>query len=85
MNKQHPIDKGTVLINSIAFCIIFLETSFDYNYFFNKRKNRDNSVQASSAITDSLVELRQKLSSGLTLSEDTLKTLGVLYQQAMTL
>ena len=40
------------------------------------RKKEDSSVQATSAITESLVELRQQLATGLKSSEETLKTLG---------
>lgn len=39
------------------------------------RKKEDSSVQATSAITESLVELRQQLATGLKSSEETLKTL----------
>ena len=48
--------------------------------FVINRNNKRDSVQASSAVTESLVELRQKLATGLSLSEDTMKTLGRLSQ-----
>ena len=48
------------------------------------RKREDSSVQASTAVTESLVELRQKLATGLTLSEDTMKVLGELSTTKLT-
>ena len=61
---------GTVLFYGLYTCM------YQINTFFMYRKKEDSSVQATSAITESLVELRQQLATGLKSSEETLKTLG---------